>query len=77
MNTSTPRLLAKTQSLKRYIGTPCINGHAGERFVRNNSCVDCSKKQKSLAAIEKRRARGLKKTGRKRRFGFYWYLPPA
>jgi len=68
MNTSTPRLLAKAQGLKRYIGMPCINGHAGERFVRNNSCVDCSKKQKSLAAIEKRRARGLKKTGRKRKY---------
>ena len=41
MNTPTPRLVAKAQGLNRYIGTPCIHGHAGERFVHNHSCVEC------------------------------------
>lgn len=46
MNTSTPRLVAKAQGSTRYIGQPCIHGHVGERFVRNNSCVQCHAKTK-------------------------------
>jgi len=46
MNTSTPRLIAKAQGSTRYIGQPCIHGHNGERFVRNNSCVFCHSKTK-------------------------------
>lgn len=45
MNT-TPRLLAKAKNKKRYIGQPCIHGHAGERYIRNNACVECHKKYK-------------------------------
>jgi len=68
MNTDTPRLIAKAQGLKRYIGQPCMYGHNGERYARNNACIKCHAKQKNLAAIEKRRARGLQKTGRKRKY---------
>lgn len=46
MNTPTPRLIAKAQGSTRYIGKPCIHGHNGERFVRNNSCVFCHVKTK-------------------------------
>jgi hypothetical protein len=46
MNTPTPRLLAKAQGSTRYIGMPCIHGHTGERFVRNNSCIQCHAKTK-------------------------------
>jgi hypothetical protein len=46
MEKTTPRLLAKAQGLKRYIGQPCIHGHNGERHVRNNGCVHCHSKTK-------------------------------
>jgi hypothetical protein len=46
MEKTTPRLLAKAQGLKRYIGQPCIHGHSGERHVRNNGCVECHSKTK-------------------------------
>jgi hypothetical protein len=46
MEKTTPRLLAKAQGLKRYIGRPCIHGHSGERHVRNNGCVECHSKTK-------------------------------
>jgi hypothetical protein len=45
MNT-TPKLKAKSQGKKRYMGQPCIHGHSGERYVRNNTCVECHKKYK-------------------------------
>ena len=41
MEKSTPRLLAKSKGLVRYIGIPCIRGHNGERYTRNNGCVAC------------------------------------
>lgn len=50
MENTTPRLLAKAQGLTRYIGIACIHGHAGERFVRNNSCVECHYKTKRSGA---------------------------
>lgn len=50
MEKTTPRLLAKAQKLTRYMGSPCIHGHAGERFVRNNSCVECHYKTKRSGA---------------------------
>jgi len=46
MEKTTPRLLAKAQGYTRYIGMPCIHGHNGERFVRNNGCVKCHSKTK-------------------------------
>jgi hypothetical protein len=54
MNTSTPRLIAKAAGLKKYVGQPCIHGHAGERWVRNNGCVECHVKTKRVTTYEKR-----------------------
>lgn len=71
MNTSTPRLLAKSQGLLRYIGQPCIHGHEGERYVRNNTCVACSIRQKTLAEQQRRAKRGLLKRGRKRKYPIF------
>jgi hypothetical protein len=42
----TPKLKARSQGKKRYMGQPCIHGHSGERYVRNNTCVECHKKYK-------------------------------
>lgn len=60
MNTHTPRLLAKAQGSTRYIGMPCIHGHAGERFVHNNGCVGCKKEYKKKTAVYKKRGRPRK-----------------
>jgi len=50
---STPRLEAKALGLKRYSGTPCVNGHSGERYTRNNVCVDCHTRDKEIARSKK------------------------
>ena len=50
---TTPRLEAKALGLIRYFGIPCIHGHPGDRFVRNNGCVGCHKTQKEIARIKK------------------------
>lgn len=39
----TNREKAKLAHLKRYIGLPCIHGHSGERYVRCNTCCECSR----------------------------------
>ena len=54
MKTYTPRLLAKEAGLKKYLGQPCIHGHTGERWVRNNTCVECHKKTKRVKVYAKR-----------------------
>jgi hypothetical protein len=54
MNTSTPRLIAKAAGLKKYVGQPCIHGHTGERWVRNNGCVECHAKTKHVVTYKKR-----------------------
>jgi hypothetical protein len=61
---TTPRLEAKALGLSRYLGTPCVNGHPGERFVRNNGCVKCSKVQKEIARSKKPKG----KRGRPRKY---------
>jgi hypothetical protein len=60
MNTPTPRLLAKAQGSTRYIGQPCIHGHAGERFVHNNGCVQCKREAKKKSYVYKKRGRPRK-----------------
>ena len=50
---TTPRLKAKALGLKRYFGTPCVNGHSGERYTRNNVCVDCHARGKEIARSKK------------------------
>jgi len=57
----TPRLIAKAQGFKRYVGIPCINGHDGERYVRNHTCVDCHNE-------EKKSSRTYAKVGRPRKY---------
>ena len=60
MNTPTPRLIAKAQGGTRYIGQPCIHGHAGERFVHNNGCVQCKRDDKKKNYVYKKRGRPRK-----------------
>lgn len=31
---------------KTYIGEPCVRRHAGERYLSNGACVDCSREYK-------------------------------
>ena len=52
MNT-TPRLEAKALGLKRYFGAPCIHNHSGERYTRNNQCVECRTLDKEIARSKK------------------------
>ncbi|MDN0126884.1 hypothetical protein QVO16_07905 [Yersinia massiliensis] len=33
---------AKVGLLKYYTGKPCRNGHLGERYTVNGSCVECN-----------------------------------
>lgn len=68
MEKTTPRLIAKCLGQTKYVGAPCIHGHSGERFVRNNSCVQCHKQHQSETEIAKRKLRGLKKKGRPRKY---------
>jgi len=67
---TTPRLIAIASGLKRYQGRPCINGHIGIRYVRNNSCTDCKAIKES---IRRKKARLLanKKRGRPRKHEFF------
>lgn len=60
MEKTTPRLLAKAQGFTRYMGIPCIHGHVGERFVRNNSCVHCHVKTKRSTPKYSKRGRPRK-----------------
>lgn len=32
--------------MKTYYGIPCLHGHAGRRYVHNNSCVECKRESK-------------------------------
>lgn len=33
-------------SANTYVGSPCIRGHDGERFLSNGACVECSRESK-------------------------------
>ena len=63
---TTPRLIAIANGLKRYQGQPCIHGHIGIRYVRNNGCIHCRAIKES---IRRKKARLLanKKRGRPRK----------
>jgi hypothetical protein len=68
MDNTTPRKTAKALNLKRYEGRACLHGHGTTRLVASGDCVICRNIAKSKAAIEKRKARGLKKQGRPRKY---------
>ena len=44
MRTKLPsnRKLARAAGQQRYLGSQCIRGHSGERYVANGSCIECS-----------------------------------
>ena len=50
------RKLASERGEKIYIGSKCINGHSGERLVKNNDCVGCRQLHRSLRDAIKRGA---------------------
>jgi hypothetical protein len=35
------RIEAQGKGLRRYMGTPCINGHSGERYICGD-CIECA-----------------------------------
>lgn len=41
-----PRAMSKAEALqwdqKRYLGEPCVRGHLGWRYVRDDKCCDCA-----------------------------------
>ena len=47
---------AKRSGEKTFKGSPCVNGHEGVRFTRNNSCVDCENFKRSMRDAIKRGA---------------------
>jgi hypothetical protein len=51
-----------------YMGKPCLHGHDGKRYVRNNECCKCRIIQSSIRSRQKRQARGLKRSGRPRKY---------
>lgn len=50
------RKQAKENGEKTYIGSKCVNGHSGERLVKNNDCVGCRQLHRSLRDAIKRGA---------------------
>lgn len=40
-----PRAVTRAQAIewdqKRYLGEPCLHGHVGWRYVRDDHCCDC------------------------------------
>lgn len=54
------RLEAQAQGLTRYLtGDPCPSGHVYERYISNNACVACLRKQSKKTQV-KRHQRWLK-----------------
>jgi len=47
---------ARNSGAKTFQGSPCINGHNGTRFVKNNSCVECESFRRSMRDAIKRGA---------------------
>ena len=47
---------AKNSGARTFEGSPCINGHTGTRFVKNNSCVECESFRRSMRDAIKRGA---------------------
>lgn len=61
------RFQAKARGLKRFDGSPCRNGHVGERFTNNGECVDCCRERVARAGGSKRYDKRLKCNGGKTR----------
>lgn len=46
---------AKNNNLKKYFtGSPCINGHYSERYLRNSQCTECVRIQKKRRRLRKK-----------------------
>jgi len=49
MSSRQNKLQAIVEGKTTYIGKPCVQGHNGTRYVRNNDCVECRKVIKAKA----------------------------
>ena len=50
------RRTAQAAGKKTYRGSPCVNGHSGDRTVKNNECIHCRSAYRSLRDAIKRGA---------------------
>lgn len=50
------RRKAQNAGMKTYKGSPCVNGHSGERGVKHNECIHCRSAFRSLRDAIKRGA---------------------